>query len=326
METILKTLKATADGSRLRLLRVLGRGAFSVAELTEVLGVSQSTVSKHLKVLSDAGLVTARRTGTWAYYSLQPAGGEAFDDRLMELLIASLGEVGDEDAAAVSRVVANRRKKTSEFFRAKASQWDAVRDELLGPPHHLDELVEWADATGTAVDLGTGTGVLLGRLASTASRVIGVDASAEMLEEAERRVTGDGTDNTELRLGALEHLPLSDGEADTMVANLVLHHVADPVAVLREIHRGLAPGGRLVLAELREYADESFWKKLGARWPGFRPEDMNKWLKAAGFEAVRVQDLNGAANRDSPHAKNPTRPGVFLLEARRLERNAIPNL
>jgi ArsR family transcriptional regulator len=313
VEAILRPLKAAGDRSRLRLLRILARGTFSVAELTEILGIGQSTVSKHLRVLADAGLVSVRRSGTWGFYGLSPRDDHAFDGRLLELLGEALDDAGENgDAAAVERVLARHRRARSEFFRDAASRWDHVRDTALGPPAHLDRLVELAGRGGTAVDLGTGTGVLLQRLARVSERVIGIDASPEMLEEATRRAEQEEI-VADLRLGALEHLPLSDGEADTMVANLVLHHVAEPVAVFREIRRGLAPGGRLVIAELDEHDDPSFWRGLGARWPGFRPEEMRDCLQAAGYRGVRTE-ISAPANGE---VEAERRPRVFLVEARR---------
>jgi ArsR family transcriptional regulator len=308
MDAILRPLKAAADGNRLRILAVLSRGTFSVTDLTEILGIGQSTVSKHLRVLAEAGLVAVRRAGTWSFCSL-PLEAEAFDAQLLALLRSAGGETLNGDAAAIERVLARRRTSTLEFFRKAAGRWDRVRDEVLGPPAHLDRLVDLAGTPGTVVDLGTGTGVLLPRLARSSRRVIGVDASPEMLDEARRRAEEQGLAGADLRLGALEHLPLSDGEADAMVANLVLHHVADPPAVLREIRRGLAPNGRLVIAELAEHPDDAFWRNLGARWPGFRPAELGRWLEAAGFAAVRTEK----------HAANVGRPGVFLMEARRNE-------
>jgi ArsR family transcriptional regulator len=256
--------------------------------------------------------VTVRRAGTWGFYGLTPGDGHAFDGRLQELLGEALDDAGDDEAAAVERVLARHRRSRSEFFREAASRWDHVRDAALGPPAHLDRLVELAGRGGTVVDLGTGTGVLLQRLANASKRVIGIDASPEMLEEATRRAEQEQV-AADLRLGALEHLPLSDGEADTMVANLVLHHVAEPAAVFREIRRGLAPGGRLVIAELEEHDDPSFWRGLGARWPGFRPDEMQDWLKAAGYRGVRTE-LSAPATGD---LETERKPRVFLVEARR---------
>jgi ArsR family transcriptional regulator len=312
VEEHLRALKAAADPSRLRILRVLGSGPFHVAELTEILGLGQSTVSRHLRLLAEAGLVDVRRSGTWAFYSRRvpaAAGARAadtFPPQLLALLDASWDDAGP-DAASVERVLRKRRRATSVFFRDAAADWDRLRDRTLGPPQHVDRLLELVGDGGTVVDLGTGTGVLLPRLAPSSGRLIGIDASPEMLELAQRRVEEAALPRTDLRLGRLEHLPLSDGEADTMVANLVLHHVADPREVLREIRRGLVEGGRLLIADLEERDDEAFWNALGARWPGFRPQEVEEWLEAAGFRSVRTEMNAGESNGE--------RPGVFLIAA-----------
>jgi ArsR family transcriptional regulator len=281
-----------------------------VAELTEVLGVGQPTVSRHLRRLADVGLVTARRTGTWAFYSLRAQANGDFTARLLTLLRDVLTEGADEDEAAVAAVLDRRRRTTSEFFRATARDWDRVRERLLGPQRHVRRLREIVGEGGTIVDLGTGTGLLLETLAPAADCLIGIDASQEMLDVARRRVRDHELPNTELRLGALEHLPLGDGEADLMVANMVLHHVADVPTVLREIRRGLASAGRLLIADLEEHDEESFWRDLGAQWPGFHPKELRGWLEAAGYESVRREEL-------SPADEESARPAVILTEARR---------
>ena len=297
-ESFIRPLKAAGDPSRLRILRVLGVGAFHVGELQEIVGLGQSTVSRHLKVLADAGLVNVRRTGTWAWYSLHPRG-EDFAGQLVRLLVTDAELNGD--AAAIRDVLDRRRRTTSAFFRRTAPVWDSLREDTLGPPGYLEDLVARLGAADTVVDLGTGTGVLLERLAAVAKRVIGVDASPEMLEQARARVG----ETTELRLGALEHLPLSDGEADAMVVNMVLHHVANPPDALREMRRGLRAGGRLVIADLEEHDRDSFWQTLGAQWPGFRPDELASWLAAAGFTSVRSETSSAGEGR----------PAVLIVEA-----------
>jgi ArsR family transcriptional regulator len=320
MNDVLKSLKATADPQRLRILAILSRGPFNVAEVTEILGVGQSTVSRHLKILADADHVEARRSGSWAFYALATDGEGGFPRRLVDLLLDS-GAL-DLDADAIARVLARRQDATSAFFRSTARDWDRVRDRQLGPPVYVDRLLEMVGAARNVVDLGTGTGVLLASI-SSAERVIGVDASPEMLEVARERALP----NTDLRLGTLEHLPLSDGEADVMIANMVLHHVADLPTVLREIHRGLAGGGRLVVADVEEHPDETFWRAIGARWPGFRRDELTEWLEAAGFERVRFEaapepplaygNANGSS-RNGTNGNGPKeRPRVFLVEAHR---------
>ncbi|HET9888805.1 MAG TPA: class I SAM-dependent methyltransferase, partial [bacterium] len=203
---------------------------------------------------------------------------------------------------------------------------DGLRDRMLGSSSHLEHIIApIAPQDSVVVDLGTGTGVLLERLSSRARKVIGIDSSPEMLEIARRRTRESGLANTELRLGALEHLPLSDQEATAMVANLVLHHVADIPEVLREIRRGLAPGGQLVIAELSEGGNESFWQSIGAQWPGFRPADLRQKVEAAGFHVAQeatlgeiAMEMNGNSETNgNSGARN--RPEILFLNARRTE-------
>jgi ubiquinone/menaquinone biosynthesis C-methylase UbiE len=345
----LAAFRALSDPTRARIVRVLASGPFHVNELTEILGAQQSTVSRHLRLLSEANLVTCRRSKTWAYYSLSQHDGKRFPARLLELLAGEWEASPNPEEAGIEAVLARRRRATSEFFRKSAGKWDGLRDRMLGSSSHLEHIIAGiALEDAVVVDLGTGTGVLLERLSTRARKVIGIDSSPEMLEIARRRSRDSGLANTELRLGALEHLPLSDQEATAMVANLVLHHVADVPEVLREIRRCLAPGGQLVIAELTEGGNESFWQSIGAQWPGFRPADLRQKLEASGFRVEREEtlgeiamEMNGPSelsdaktnrNRD-PNGNLQTngnwetngnsgaqnRPEILFLNARRME-------
>ncbi len=151
--------------------------------------------------------------------------------------------------------------------------------------------------SGTVVDLGTGTGVLLSRLSSLAQTVIGIDASTEMLQVARRNVEAQRLANVELRLGSLEHLPVPDHQADVMVANMVLHHVANPADVLREVHRGLRPGGLFLLADLATHTEEIYREKLGALWLGFERQELENWLEEAYLELIEFAELSGEDHR-----------------------------
>ena len=301
-------------------MRVLASGPFHVNELTEILGARQSTISRHLRLLSEANLVTCRRSRTWAYYSLSPQDGKRFPARLLELLASEWEESPNPDEPGIQAALARRRRATSEFFRKSAGKWDGLRDRMLGSPASLERIVDWiGDSEPVVVDLGTGTGVLLEGLAGRAEKLIGIDSSPEMLEIARRRARERGLANAELRLGALEHLPLSDQEATAMVANLVLHHVANVPEVLREIRRGLAPGGRLVIAELTEGGDESFWQSIGAQWPGFRPSDLREKLESSGFRIEREETLGETGMETNGNSGTEKRPELFFLNARRMD-------
>lgn len=315
----LSAFRALSDPTRARIVRVLGSGPFHVNELAEILGARQSTVSRHLRLLSEANLVTCRRSRTWAYYSLSQQDGKRFPSRLLELLAGEWEGSSNPDEPAIEAALARRRRATSEFFRKSAGKWDGLRDRMLGPTAQSGHIVDWIEeGEEVVVDLGTGTGVLLEALSARARKLIGIDSSPEMLEIARRRTKEAGLANAELRLGALEHLPLSDQEATAMVANLVLHHVANIPEVLREIRRGLAPGGRLVIAELTEGGDESFWQSIGAQWPGFRPEDLREKLVSSGFQLERQETLGETPMEMNGNSGTGNRPQLFLLNARRM--------
>jgi ArsR family transcriptional regulator len=204
-----------------------------------------------------------------------------------------------EDAERARQVLAERRRRSAEFFAASAEQWDHLRRDLFG---HRAELVPFfglLDPRWTVGDLGTGTGGLAATLAPFVARVIGVDRSAAMLEAAERRL--EGADNVELRQGDLEELPVTDGELDIAVLSLVLHYVVDPPDVLRDARRALAPGGRLVVVEMRAHdRGAEFAERMGHVWPGFDTQDMAHWIADAGFELVHARPLP-----PDPEARGP---------------------
>ena len=316
MERYLSSFKALADETRLRILCILQSGAFNVNELVGVLEMGQSRVSRHLKILSDAGLVNARRDGVWVYYRLSDlwkgrgasqSGSQNGGVQLRYLRVLARELQHGRDQQAIEACLQSRRERAHRFFAGVAPEWDRQRETVQGPPGHLDAVVDHlgtADLgtldlrdSGTVVDLGTGTGVLLSRLSSRARTVIGIDASTEMLQIAQRNVESQGLGNVELRLGALEHLPVPDHQADVMVANMVLHHVANPADVLGEVHRGLRPGGIFLLADLATHSEESYRENLGALWLGFERQELEAWLEEAYLELIEFTELPGEDHR-----------------------------
>ena len=313
MQDLLGTLRALGDETRLRIACVLLAGSFNVNELVSILGMGQSRVSRHLRILLDAGLVQARREGTWVYYLLSDrwqggeggSGGEGSAERLLEGLAQRLADELDAERAAIDACFASRRDKAEQFFSDVASGWDKRRDEIQGPPEYLDRLIGLVDHPATAVDLGTGTGVLLSRLSPRAERVIGIDASADMLKVARENVHAWGLDNVEFRLGAVEHLPLPDGEVDAIVANMVLHHVAQPEQALKEACRSLTSNGRLLIADFTPHGNEEYREKLGDLWLGFENEELEVWLKNAELEMREYEKSPAEGGR----------PAIFLAVA-----------
>jgi ubiquinone/menaquinone biosynthesis C-methylase UbiE len=294
---IFDDLTTLADATRSRMLLLLERHELTVSELCTVLQLPQSTVSRHLKTLSDASWVVSRRDGTSRYYtlSLDERGGPA--RRLWALLRDQVGATAgaDQDARRLKNVLARRQSKSQEFFETAAGQWDKLRADLFGTGSHLQALPALLDERWTVGDLGCGTGQVACALAPFVARVIAVDRSGEMLESARRRARD--LPSVEIKRGELEALPIADAELDAATLLLVLHHLPDPAAALSEAHRVLKPGGRLVMADMLPHDREEYRQQMGHVWLGFSDEHVHRLLAAAGFKRVRIVPLpvNAAA-------------------------------
>jgi ArsR family transcriptional regulator len=296
---MLELFKALADPCRLRLIAVLMSGEFTVQELTRIFAMGQSRISHHLKTLTEAGLLAVKRQGTWSYYRVNPGHTLFAAIRpAVEPELESLPERAS-DLAAVAALLEERRRRSLEFFDQNARQWDDLARTLLPVPEYHQRLLAQVPPGSTVLEIGIGTGSLLTELASRGAKVIGVDHSPAMLEEARRRLAGRGFSGVELRLGEMSHLPLSNGAVQCVVANMVLHHAADPVAVLVEIRRVLATGGSLLVADLARHEREAVREQLADQWLGFDDVELTGWLATAGFADVDCERIEGAAGQEA---------------------------
>lgn len=296
---MLDTLKALADNCRLRLTAILLRGEFTVQELTGIMGMGQSRISRHLKILAEAGILSVKRQGTWSYY--RTGSDSPFFNAIRPALEEAVTALPErmQDMAAVAQVLEERRRRSQEFFNRHAGQWDDLARTLLPVPGYSDRLLDLVPQGGTVVEIGVGTGGLLAALAAKADKVIGVDHAPAMLEEARRRLAGSAIHGIELRLGEMTHLPLPDGSTDCALLNMVLHHAADPPSVLAEIRRTLVPGGLLLIADLARHERELAREQLADQWLGFDETELAGWLKSAGFGMCNVGRIEGAAGEES---------------------------
>ena len=303
---LLDSLGALSDPTRCRMLLVLERNELTVGELADVLQLPQSTVSRHLKVLSETGWVGSRRDGTSRFYSLDAAAvpGQASEPGALETVWAlARGQVAGRPGAAqdqrrLTSVLARRASRSQTFFASSAGQWDRLREDLFGGDFFLRGLLGLADDRWTVGDLGCGTGIVTAALAPFVARVIAVDASDEMLAAARARL--DDAPNVDLRRGVLESLPIDAGALDAVTLMLVLHHVADPAAALEEAARVLNPGGRLVLVDMLPHDREEYKQQMGHVWLGFGVEQITKLMEGAGFEGIRVHALPAASAAKGP--------------------------
>jgi ArsR family transcriptional regulator len=282
------------------MLLLLERHELTVSELCAVLQLPQSTVSRHLKTLADAEWVSSRRDGTSRYYTLALDERNAPTRRLWAVLRDQVGSsVGaDQDARRLKGVLARRQTKSEEFFASSAGQWDRLRRELFGGGSALRALPAFFDPRWVLGDLGCGTGQTSEAVAPFVGRVVAVDRSGEMLQAAKRRLRDQP--NVEIRRGELEALPVADEELDAAIIMLVLHHVPDPIAVLRETSRALRPGGRLVLCDMLAHDREEYKQQMGHVWLGFGEEQVRRLLTVNGFDAPRIVPMPA-----DPEAKGP---------------------
>ncbi len=288
---ILDQLASLAEPTRSRLLLLLDGHALSVSELCTVLQLPQSTVSRHLKALNDAGWVSSRAEGTSNVYVMSRDALDASSRRLWMLVREQVSSTAAalQDQRRLLAAMSARRSKSVEFFTSSAGQWDRMREEMFGDRFHLAALAALADPDATVGDLGCGTGQVGAAIAPFVARVIGVDSSAAMLQAARKRLQTHS--NIDLRRGELEALPIDDGRLDIATVMLVLHHVPEPGRALAEVARVLKPGGRLVLVDMLPHDRESYRQQMGHVWLGFAEDDMGRLLNDAGFERTRVVPL-----------------------------------
>ena len=283
-------LSTLSDPTRSRLLHVLENRELTVTELCSVLQLPQSTVSRHLKILSDEGWVSSRADGTSRCYRLESDPGDAARQlwRIVREQVAD-SPAGRQDARRVDGVLNERRSRSREYFSSVAGQWDAVRVELFGDRSPLIGLLAVADPKWVVADLGCGTGALSATLAPFVRNVIAVDASAAMLAAARRRL--DGAANVDVRQGELEALPIERASVDTVVMSLVLHYIAEPAKALGEAARVVRAGGRLIIVDMMPHDHEEYRQQMGHVWQGFSAEQLTDWLSVAGFAATRYTPL-----------------------------------
>ncbi len=303
MEDLLAALRAVAEPTRLRSLHVLSQCELTVGELCRVLGQSQPRVSRHLKVLTDAGLLDRQSQGTNVFYRPARDGlGRQLLDAVLSLVIG-----GEEPTTAMRRdlerlaaVRVDRDKAAAAYFESIAADWDAVRALHIG-----DEAVEAAlvaaigdERVGTLLDIGTGTGRVLELLADRIDFGIGVDLSPHMLNVARSRL--DDFTHCTVRHGDVYDLDVLGGSVDVAVLHHVLHFLDDPAAAIAEAARTLAPDGRLLVVDFAPHQHEHMRLEFAHRWLGFAETDMRGWCVAAGLELAAPIFLLPAATAGEP--------------------------
>jgi ubiquinone/menaquinone biosynthesis C-methylase UbiE len=290
---LVTALKAAAEPTRLRILLLLAAGELNVKDLTLVLGQSQPRISRHLKLLSEAGLVERFREGSWVYFHIsdRSAGG-----RLALRLVADVA-AGDpalvRDRERADALKRERETAAQTFFEDNAADWDRLRSL-----HISEDDVEAAmrEAVGSGpfkflLDLGTGTGRTLDLFADRYARGLGIDVNQAMLAYARAKLTKGGRTHAQVRHGDIYALSLADRQADAIVMHQVLHFLSDPVLAIREAARVLAPGGKLLIVDFAPHGLEFLREAQAHERLGFTHEQVSNWMAEAGLTLKSVRDL-----------------------------------
>ncbi len=292
LEALVGALRAAGEDTRIRILALLVEGELTVSDLTDILGQSQPRVSRHLKLMVEAGLIQRSREGAWAFFSVadRDAAG-ALVRTLVQRIDASDAVLrGDRDRLRAVR--ANRAEAAEAYFSKHAAEWDKIRSL-----HASDAVVEDAlraaigDALfGSLLDLGTGTGRMISLFGPQARRRVGVDASHAMLAVARANLERDSMP-VELRQGDIYALPVERDAFDLVILHQVLHFLDDPARAIREAAHALAPGGRMLIVDFAPHDLEFLRETQAHRRLGFSVAQIDGWLAEAGLRGERRRDI-----------------------------------
>ena len=293
LDDLVDTLKAAAESSRLRILALLSRGDLTVSDLTDILNQSQPRVSRHLKLLLEAGLIGRYQEGSWAFFRLADSeSAREFVQGLVSRLNDGDAQI-ERDLERLAGVKKKRQARAAEYFSANAASWDQIRSL-----HVSDKAVEAAllKLVGkrpfqAMLDLGTGTGRLLEIFAPLYRRGIGVDMSREMLSVARANLDKAGVANAQVRQGDIFSPPVERDSFDLVTMHQVLHYLDDPALAIREASRMLRPSGRLVIVDFAPHALEFLRENHAHARLGFSDKQISDWLGEAGLDLEDSQDF-----------------------------------
>jgi ArsR family transcriptional regulator len=296
---MIAALKAAGESTRLRVLALLGQAELSVKDLTAILGQSQPRISRHLKLLADAGLIDRYPEGAWVFYRLTESGPGAQLARDLLAVADASDSVLARDRDRLAAIKRDHADTAHRYFADNAGEWDTIR-----ALHVAEDRVEAAILKavgsrhfGSLLDLGTGTGRMLELLAPLCDRAVGIDASPQMLAVARANLDRAGIANAQVRLGDIYNLPLPRDGFDLVTIHQVLHYLDDPERALGEAARVLRPGGRMLIVDFAPHDLEFLREEHAHRRLGFAGDQVRQWIEARGLALDRVVDLPGQRNK-----------------------------
>ncbi len=291
MDRLVAMLRAAGDPTRLRLLLLLRQAELTVSELIEIVGHSQPRVSRHLKLLGEAGLLERFKEGSWVFYRAADRGKGAE----LSAVLASLADptMGEADSQRLAHVRSARAAEAAAYFKANAGEWERIR-ALHAPEKDVEAAIVKAMTARpieNLLDAGTGTGRMLEVLAPFAKRATGLDISPDMLAIARDRLLSAGVSHAQVRLGDAYRLPFNGEGFDAVLFHQVLHYLDDPGAAVAQAARVMTPGGRLVIADFAPHELEFLRQDYAHRRLGFADKEVEGWFAAAGLAPGVVKTI-----------------------------------
>ncbi len=321
LANVLDALQAAGEITRLRLLALLAEAELTVSELVLILGQSQPRISRHLRLLVEAGMVERHREGAWAFFHLAQSGPEVQMARNIVQRMDPNDPLIASDRIRLEEVRSGRADRAARYFAAQAADWDQLRS-LHVPEEQVETAIREIVGDGpipSVLDLGTGTGRMLEILAPISSRAIGVDFSPAMLNVARAVIERSGHRNVQLRQGDLYALPVEADAYNLVILHQVLHYLGDPARALREAARTLRPGGRLLVVDFAPHAHEFLREQHEHRRLGFAAEEIATMLREAGLDIESHRNLLPA----SPDGDKLT-VSIWVAKDRRIITDVMP--
>lgn len=301
LDVTLNIFRAIGEETRLRIMALLIRGELTVTEITNILGQSQPRVSRHLKILADAGLAERHREGAWMFYRI---AAEARENPSLGAVLKAV----ETTSSSGDRIIARDRERFEQsrearaaqaaaYFKENAREWNRLRRLHLPESDIESRMIDMVgdDEIGMFIDLGAGTGRMLEIFADHYKNGVGYDLSHDMLAIARANLERAGVAHAQVRHGDLFSLPLDTQTADVVCIHQVLHFLAEPAAAVREAARLLKPGGRLIISDFAPHDLEFLRDEHAHRRLGFSDEEVGDWCGAAGLRLDKTETLSPAS-------------------------------
>ncbi len=295
LNNLLNVLKAAGEETRMRILALFKSGELTVTELVSVLRQSQPRVSRHLRLLCEAGLLERHREGTWIFYRLADLGEHADLVKSMMDHIPYSDQILQHDQERLEEVKKTRALKAANYFQENAVNWDKIRSLYVPERQVEDYLLEITHnfEIENLLDVGTGTGRMLKLFSSCVKQGVGIDLSHEMLGVARSHLENNAITNMHVRHGDMYDLALRDGSMDLVLFHQVLHFADDPLAAIRETARILRCGGFVIIVDFLPHKNEKLREENAHRRLGFSQEEVKEWCKITGLQIVSIKVMRG---------------------------------